>query len=221
MPPARQTRSKATDMLTLFGAPGSGSAAIEMALAAAGLPFRHVRAATWEPDSALEELGLVNPLRQIPTLLQDDGSVLTESAAILIQLGLEHPESGLLPAEPAALAQAIRGLIYITANCYAAIGVIDHPERWCADIDASARERVRHGATDRLHACWVVFADQFAGEMTGRPGALAFLAAVVSRWSGTRAHLAIARPEFLATLQRLDAHPALAPVIGRHWPETR
>lgn len=63
-----------------------------------------------------------------------------------------------------------------------------------------------------------MFADQFAGALAGEPGALAFLAAVVSRWSGARAHLAQARPEFLALLQRLDAHPALAPVIARHWP---
>jgi GST-like protein len=205
-------------VLTLFGSPGSGSAAIEMALAQAGLPFRHVRAATWEPDSALDELGLVNPLRQIPTLLLEDGSVLSESAAILIHLGLEHPASGLLPAEPGARAQAIRGLVYIAANCYSAIGVIDYPERWCADIDASARERLLRGARDRLHAGWLIFADQFAGQLGGEPGALAFLAAVVSRWSGARKHLAAMRPEFHATLTRLDAHPALAPVIARHGP---
>jgi GST-like protein len=206
-------------MLTLFGSLGSGSAAIEMALAQAGLPCRQVRAATWEPDSALDQLGLVNPLRQIPTLLLEDGSVLTESAAILIHLGLEHQAGGLLPAEPGARAQAIRGLVYIAANCYAAIGIIDYPERWCADIDPSARERLLRGARDRLHACWVMFADQFAGQLSGEPGALAFLAAVVSRWSGTRAHLAATRPEFHATLQRLDAHPALAAVIARHWPK--
>jgi GST-like protein len=207
-------------MLTLFGSLGSGSAAIEMALAQAGLPYRQVRAATWEPDSALDELGLVNPLRQIPTLLLEDGSVLTESAAILVHLGLEHPASGLLPAEPGARAQAIRALVYIAANCYAAIGIIDYPERWCADIDTSARDRLLRGARGRLHACWVIFADQFAGQLSGEPGALAFLAAVVSRWSGTRAHLAATRPEFHATLQRLDAHPALAGVVARHWPET-
>ena len=28
-------------------------------------------------------------------------------------------------------AQALRGLVFIAANCYAAIGVIDYPERWC------------------------------------------------------------------------------------------
>jgi GST-like protein len=205
-------------MLTLFGALDSGSAAIEMALAAAGVPFRHVRAATWEPDSELDRLGLANPLRQIPTLLMDDGSVLTESAAILIHLGLLHPASGLLPADPAARAQAIRGLVYIAANCYAAIGIIDYPERWCADIDDSVRERLLRGTHARLHESWVVFADQFGELLAGEPGALAFLAAVVSRWSGSRDALRSRRPEFLATLQRLDTHPALTPVIARHWP---
>ena len=39
--------------LTLFGSPGSGSAAIEMALRAAGIDYRIVRASEWEPDSAL------------------------------------------------------------------------------------------------------------------------------------------------------------------------
>lgn len=206
-------------MLTLFGASGSGSAAIEMALAAVGQPFRQVRAATWEPDSALDELARVNPLRQIPTLLLDDGSVLTESAAILIHLGLQHPASGLLPADAGARGQAISGLVFIAANCYAAIGIIDHPERWLAGINAPARDRLLLGAQARLHACWVVFADRFAGALSGEPGALAFLAVVVSRWSGTRAHLATARPDFLARLVQLEAHPALAPVIERHWPD--
>jgi glutathione S-transferase len=38
-------------------------------------------------DSAQDELQRVNPLGQIPTLVAPDGSVLTESAAILIHLG--------------------------------------------------------------------------------------------------------------------------------------
>ena len=51
-----------------------------------------------------------------------------------------------------------------------------------------------------------------------QPGALDFLAVVVSRWSGARAHLAASRPDFHALLQRLQAHPAVAPVWQAHWP---
>ena len=74
-------------MWTLFGSAGSGSAAVEMALARCGLPFRVVRASTWEADSAQSDLHRANPLGQIPALLAPDGAVLTESAAILIHLG--------------------------------------------------------------------------------------------------------------------------------------
>jgi len=209
-------------MYTLYGFDGSGSAAVEVALDLCGLPWRRVNAASWEPGSALAELAKANPLRQIPTLLLPDGSVLTESAAILIHLGLEFPAAGLLPATPALRAQALRGLVYIAANCYSAISVIDYPERWYADADDGARERVRRAARARLHQHWEIFADQFPARpfLSGAAlGGLDILAAVVSRWSGTRDHLRTARPEFNATLGRIGAHPAVAPVFARHWPD--
>ena len=108
-------------MLTLYGAKGSGAAAPEAALRIAGQEYRWIEAANWDTGWKHEELQRVNPLAQIPTLVLEDGTVMTESAAILIWLGLRYPSSGLLAAEPA---QAIRGLVYIAANCYAAIGVI-------------------------------------------------------------------------------------------------
>lgn len=211
-------------MLTLYGSQGSGSAAIELALLRCGLPYRVQRASTWEHDSAQSELQRSNPLGQIPTLVQGDGSVLTESAAILIHLGLTHPESALLPRDDAARAQAIRGLVFIAANCYAAIGVIDYPERWCTDATPATLDHIRAGARATLHRYWEVFADQFAHQIGQRflggdePGALDFLAAVVSRWSGARAHLAHARPALLATLERVQADALAAPVFARHWP---
>ena len=70
-------------MLTLYGTKGSGSAAVEAALDIAALAYRKVDAASWKPSPGLDELRSVNPLAQIPSLVLDDGSVLTESAAIL------------------------------------------------------------------------------------------------------------------------------------------
>lgn len=207
--------------LTLYGAEGSGSAAIEAALVLAGLPHRRVDAASWDPASELDALRRVNPLLQIPVLVWPDGHAMSESAAILIELALRHPASGLLPEAPADRAQAIAGLVYIAANCYAAIGVIDYPERWCTPSDDDSAARIRAGTRARLHTLWEGFADRFAatpwlgGE---RLGALDLLAAVVSRWSGARAHLAAQRPAFAALLARIDTHPAVAAVFARHWP---
>lgn len=210
--------------LTLYGHPGSGSAAVEAALVLTGQPYHLVQAASWAPESALDELRRANPLLQIPTLVWDDGTVMTESAAILIELGLRYPASGLLPAAPSARAQALRGLVYIAANCYAMIGVIDFPDRVIAAPTDTELQRIHQRSRDRLHSLWDTFADQFmpatgpaflAGDA---PGALDLLATVVSHWSGTRAHLAVARPALSDLFSRVAAHHTLAPVFERHWP---
>ncbi len=213
-----------SDTWVLFGSDGSGSAAIELALQRTGQPYRVVRASTWEADSAQAELAQINPLGQIPALVAPGGEVLTDSAAILAELGLRFPASGLLPADAAGRARSLRGLVFIAANCYAAIGVIDYPERWLAGGDGSAAIALRAGARARLHKLWEVFADQFhdaARPWLGgdtAPGALDLLAAVVSRWSGARPHLAAQRPALHTLLQRVDGLPAHAEVLRRHFP---
>ncbi|MEW6703703.1 MAG: glutathione S-transferase N-terminal domain-containing protein [Pseudomonadota bacterium] len=205
----------------LYGYQGSGSAAVEAALAVAGLPHRIVNAASWDAASELGALRQANPLLQIPALRWPDGSTMSESAAILIELGLRHPRSRLLPEDAAARAQAIRGLVFIVANCYAAIGIIDYPERWTTSAEESEHDHVRQGTRARLHQLWERFADTFAPRpyLSGAElGALDLLAAVVSRWSGARAHLRKHRADWFPVLERVEQHPVVAPVFARHWP---
>jgi len=210
-------------MYTLFGFKGSGSATIECALERTGAPFRIVEAASWEPGEALAELARANPLKQIPTLQLPSGQVLTESAAILMHLGFAFPRSGLLPEEPEARDLALRGLVYIPANCYSCISIVDYPERYTTATDEASREAVRAGTKARLHRHWEIFADLHPAPAEGfyggaQPGALDLLATVVSKWSGTRKHVEAARPAFSDLVKRVDAHPAVAPVFARHWP---
>lgn len=206
-------------MYQLYGHKNSGAAVIEAALELCEIAYRFIDVeSSVEAAQALEKL---NPLKQIPTLQLPDGHVLTESAAILIHLGLTFPSSQLLPENATERDQVIRGLAYIVSNCYAAIGVIDYPERWLAVADASSRDNLVAGARKRLHGSWEVFADQFGGELylgDETPGALDVLAAVITRWAGSREHLRHARPGFFAWLERIDRHPTLAPVFARHWP---
>ena len=208
----------------LYGKLGSGAASVHAALELVGAPYRLVETASWEPDAAFEELLAVNPIGQVPTLKLPDGTALSETAAIMIALAERHPGSGLLPADAAARAQAIRGLVYIAANCYPCITIIDYPERFCAEAqdDEAVKGRIRAGTRERLHKHWDIFADLFAARpyLSGDAiGALDLYAAVVSKWAGTRAHVEQARPEFHATLQRIEAHPKVAAVFARHWPK--
>ena len=216
-------------MYTLYGKKGSGSAAVQAALALIDEPFNIVETASWERNDAFNDLLRQNPLGQIPTLMLPDGTAMSESAAILIHLGLVHPGSGLLPDDPSARAQAIRGLVFIAANCYAAISIIDFPERWSEPTDEDIQKRIRAGSRARLHQHWDMFADLFGNlstktveaqpYLTGeQPGALDLLATVVSKWSGSRPHLEAQRPAFYATLLRTEAHPKVAAVFKQHWP---
>lgn len=155
-------------MYTLYGKKGSGSASTEAALSVIGAPCRIIETASWEKNDAFADLLKLNPLGQIPTLRLEDGSVLSESAAILIHLGSAHPESRLLPASASARAQAIRGLVFIAANCYAAISIIDFPERWCEDADEAMQQRIRAGSRTRLHLHWEIVRRSFSGATVSR-----------------------------------------------------
>jgi len=56
----------------------------------------------------------INPMMALPALIEDDGTVLFESLAILEYLDETHPEPPLLPKEPKARAR-VRGLAQIIA----------------------------------------------------------------------------------------------------------
>ncbi len=179
---------------TLYGSRGSGSAAIEAALEIAGQRYHLVRASSWEADSAQAELARVNPLGQIPTLVLPDGQVMTESAAMLIELGLRHPGCGLLPADPADRAQHLRGLVFIAANCYAAISIGDFPERWTTASTQPARDMVRQAARQRLHAHWDVLQTRCRRRSPSSPAPRPARWTCWPRWSANgRAHASIWR----------------------------
>jgi GST-like protein len=207
-------------MHKLFGYKGSGSAAIECALELANVRYQVINAASWAPDSSRDELARINPLQQVPSIVLPDGTVLSESAAILIHLGLQYPAAGLLPVAPSHRARAIRGLVYIAANCYSAVSVSDFPERWLESPTEDARHNLKAGSRSRLHAHWDIFADSFVPDpyLSGaEPGALDLLASVVSRWSGSREHLRQSRPALAHCLAEVEKHALVKSVFSRHW----
>ena len=65
-------------------------------------------------DQRAETFRKVNPMMALPALVEDDGTVLFESLAILEYLDETHPTPSLLPKDPKARARA-RGLAQIIA----------------------------------------------------------------------------------------------------------
>jgi glutathione S-transferase len=60
----------------------------------------------------------VNPKGKVPTLVRDDGSVLTEFGAIATWLALTHPKSGLLPRDAEIEARALEAMAYVEGTIH-------------------------------------------------------------------------------------------------------
>lgn len=131
--------------MRLYGVRGWGSAISEFMLAMAGEHYDFVDVSGFDaPGATREMLAEINPLAQVPTLVLDDGEVLTESGAIGLWLLDRHPELG--PHRGTRdHARFLRLLVWIVANVYPTFTYGDYPERWCpsapAELDASTDRR--------------------------------------------------------------------------------
>ena len=196
----------------LYWRPGTASMAAHAALAEIGADYRLVAIGREEAQGE-ESYRALNPLGVVPTLVDDEeGLVLTESAAIVLYLGDRFPESQLAPSQRA---DYYRWLVFQTNTVQTAMLRFFYPERY-GDVDtvAAAATRDAHEAFDILDRAlegrtWL------AAEH--RTGADLFLF-MVTRWGRRLEPAAWDRPNlrrhFLATLdlpgvQRMIAEQGL------------
>lgn len=169
-------------MVELFGCRGCGSAAIEALLEWSGVPYTS-REVDPQDGASLEMLRAVNPLGQVPALRFADGTVVAESAAIMVTLAEQHPAARMLPAGGPARVQALRWIAYLAGNVYPAIGIEDFPERW---VDApEAQAALKAGSRARLEHYWSVMEHALvpAPYLVGHEmSALDVYAAMMSHW---------------------------------------
>ncbi|MDX6022313.1 glutathione S-transferase family protein [Scandinavium sp. V105_16] len=120
-------------MLTLYGVPGWGSAISEVMLTMAEIPYHFVDVNGFDnPGPQHDVLEQINPLCQVPTLRLDDGSVMTESAAIALMILDTHPHLAPPIGTPQrALFQRL--LVWLVANVYPTFTYADYPERFASD----------------------------------------------------------------------------------------
>ena len=64
--------------MKLYGCKGCGSAAVEVMLQLAQIDYEYIDAIEWEPLKHHPDLTALNPMQQVPTLVLDDGTVMTE-----------------------------------------------------------------------------------------------------------------------------------------------
>jgi GST-like protein len=205
----------------LFGDTGSGSAMVEMALAEAGEPVE-LRGVPLEGDHQLRADYLaINPMGRLPTLVLPDGTVLTESLAILLTIADRHPEVALLPPSGATeRAVALRWMTLLAAEFYPHVTRWDYPDRFGPP---EAREAIRQRAEEMGRDVLRVVEDHAglrggdAPFLLGGHFCLADIPlAVMSRWMGGRRWTPANLPRLEALAQAVARRPAIAPIWARH-----
>lgn len=106
-------------MYKLYGTNMTGTCAIKAALTEADAPFEEVEITTRKKQHLTEEYWQINPRQQVPSLMLPDGSIMTETAAMLLHIADAYPEFRLAPIPGTSeRAQHDRWLIFFAVNLY-------------------------------------------------------------------------------------------------------
>jgi GST-like protein len=206
--------------MELIGSLGCGSMIVEMALALMGLPCEVTDLPYLEQGPGRARLLALNPLGQVPTLVLDDGTVMTESAAILLYLDGRAPRFGLVPAPgDAGRAAFLNRLIRLVAAIYPTFTFGDEPARWTLAGEAADALRQRtDAAREAMFLDWEASAGPGPYAAGPEISALDLYLLPMTYWRPRRAWFAAHTPRLLAFADATAAQPDIAPVFARHLP---
>ncbi len=104
--------------MKLYYAPGACSIGIHVLLEEIGKPYEAERVNLQQGEQYKPPFTTVNPKSKVPTLVKDDGSVLTEFPAIAYWLARKNPFANLLPDDIDQQARALELTDYAVATIH-------------------------------------------------------------------------------------------------------
>lgn len=198
-------------MMKLYGVRGWGSGITEGMLCIAGKDYEFIDIDGFEnPGPNRELLRTVNPLLQVPALVLDDGTILTETAAITLYL--IDAGAALAPASGTTdRAVFYRLLIWFVANVYPSFTYGDHPERWAP----SAPDELLAATDEYREDLFRWLEDQVVepfvlGSTLSAPDI--YIAAMVT-WRPRRAWFQANTPKIARIAEKTQTYPGLADVM--------
>jgi GST-like protein len=202
----------------LLGCKGCGNAIVEAAFGVAGIPVDYEEVDYSDDSPTRPRLLQFNPLGQVPTLVLPDGTVMTESLAMLHYIDDLAPKAGLIPPKGDPLRPAFyRWAVFLIAAVYPTYTYGDDPKKWIADETAS--KLLRESTDKHRQALW----KQVEGEVKGpwflgeRFSALDLYVAAMTRWRPGVLWFAKNTPKVVEIAKRAAALPAVAPVMAKNF----
>lgn len=122
------------------------------------------------PRPQRDLLQKLNPLCQIPTLVLENGAIMTESAAIALMILDRRPDLA-PPVGHAERQQFQRLLIWLVANVYPTFTYADYPERWVQN----APEQLKKSCLEYRKALYMWLNDRLIAEPYAFGGQLTLL----------------------------------------------
>src|SRR4051812_14548210 len=104
--------------MKFYYSPGACSLGIHVLLEEIGKPFEAVKLNLAGGEQHKPEFTSINPKSKVPTLVRDDGSVLTEFPAIATWLARTNPEKNLLPKDADGEARVLEAMDYVVATVH-------------------------------------------------------------------------------------------------------
>jgi len=196
----------------------SGAIAPQAMFEEMGVSFRKVPIDMAREEHKAPEYMKINPTGQVPALKLPDGSVISESAAMMLVLGELHPQSRLVPdVGEADRAGFLRWLIYMATTGYMNALRANHPERFT--IDDSGIEAVRHAAIRDVGRCFDVLENAIQGTPYFLPrgfSALDIYLCMLTVFHPDRPDLSVRWKRMAALCRAVRERPACARVFDEH-----
>ena len=206
------------DKPLLLGCKGCGNAVVESAFALAGIPFDYEEVDYSDDSPTRARLLGVNPLGQVPTLVLPDGTVMTESLAMIHYANDLAPQAGLIPPPGDPLRPVFyRWAVFLVAAVYPTFTYGDDPKKWVPE--ESGAKALRKSTDAHRQKLWgelesIAGAPWFLGE---RRTALDLYIACMTRWRPGRKWFKANTPRIAAIARRATMLPELAGTMERNF----
>ncbi|HEY2628834.1 MAG TPA: glutathione S-transferase family protein [Usitatibacter sp.] len=202
----------------LLGSKGCGNAIAESAFALAGIPIDYEEVDYSADSPTRPRLLAVNPLGQVPALVLPNGTVMTETLAIIHHVNDHAPGLELIPpVGDAARDTFYRWAVFIIAALYPTFTYGDDPKKWVPDEEGS--KMLRESTNRHREALWkeleaAAGTPWFLGE---RMSALDLYFASMVFWRPGRKWFDANAPKISAIAKRAGALESVAPIIKRNF----
>jgi GST-like protein len=202
----------------LLGCKGCGNAIVEAAFNVAGIALDYEEVDYSDESPTRSRLLQVNPLGQVPALVLPDGTVMTESLAMLHYIDDMAPNAMLIPPKGDPLrATFYRWAVFLIAAVYPTYTYGDDPKKWVPDEAAS--KLLRESTDKHRQALWKQLEAEARGPwfLGDRFSALDLYIAAMTRWRPGVLWFAKNTPKVVEIAKRATALPAVAPVMAKNF----